>query len=166
MHVAASWFWQTTSVAALALIGFAWVHEGDLVLYNHSPSMTPGLYLRSERTISLGAIVTIRATEAAPLEAARRGFDGPHDRFLKRIAALPGDTICGQDADVTINGRPAATRRSVDTQGLALPTWEGCRVLAEDQLFLLGDSADSFDGRYFGPVERAYIEGVWRPLQF
>ena len=33
-----------------------------------------------------------------------------------------------------------------------------------DEVFLLGDTADSFDSRYWGPVRLTAIDGVWRPL--
>lgn len=37
-------------------------------------------------------------------------------------------------------------------------------TLAVDEVFLMGDTPDSFDSRYFGPVNTADIEGVWRPV--
>ena len=48
--------------------------------------------------------------------------------------------------------------------GRALPSWSGCATLSGDQILLQGDTADSFDGRYWGPISRRLIEGVWRPL--
>jgi type IV secretory pathway protease TraF len=36
--------------------------------------------------------------------------------------------------------------------------------LAANEVLLLGDTADSFDGRYWGPVSVDLIEGVWRKL--
>lgn len=38
-----------------------------------------------------------------------------------------------------------------------------CRgLLAPDERLLLGDTPDSLDSRYFGPVATARIEGVYR----
>ncbi|MGE0294633.1 MAG: S26 family signal peptidase [Hyphomonadaceae bacterium] len=37
----------------------------------------------------------------------------------------------------------------------------GCRTLEADEVFLLGDTADSFDGRYWGPTRLQSISGVW-----
>jgi type IV secretory pathway protease TraF len=65
---------------------------------------------------------------------------------------------------VLVNGVAVAQRRRHDSVGRALPTWSGCRTLSETEVFLLGDSEDSFDGRYWGVVRVDQIEGVWRPL--
>jgi type IV secretory pathway protease TraF len=48
--------------------------------------------------------------------------------------------------------------------GRVLPTWRGCRVLHDGEFFVIGDTPDSFDSRYFGVVRADQIEGVWRPL--
>lgn len=137
---------------------------GDVVLYNHSPSMPIGFYARTDGPPARGVVVTVRAIDAAPAEARRRHFDRPGDRFLKRVAAIAGDRVCAEGQVVAINGRTAARRQDRDTRGHVLPHWEGCRVLGADELLLLGDAADSFDGRYWGVISTHLIEGVWRPL--
>jgi type IV secretory pathway protease TraF len=64
---------------------------------------------------------------------------------------------------VTINGERAAQRAARDSAGRMLPTWSGCRTL-HGEVFLLGDTPDSFDGRYWGPTPLRLVEGVWRPV--
>jgi type IV secretory pathway protease TraF len=46
-----------------------------------------------------------------------------------------------------------------------LPAWSGCVTLDRDHVLLLGDTPDSFDGRYWGPTPIERIEGVWRPMR-
>ena len=42
---------------------------------------------------------------------------------------------------------------SRDRRGRPLPVWQGCRVVGADEVFVMNwQSADSLDGRYFGPV--------------
>jgi len=41
-----------------------------------------------------------------------------------------------------------------------LPIWQDCRRLAADELFI----PTSFDGRYYGPIERARVVGVYRMI--
>ena len=65
---------------------------------------------------------------------------------------------------MTVPGRGVVARLAWDTAGRVLPSWDGCRTLAADEVFLLGDTADSFDSRYWGPVRTTAIDGVWRPL--
>ncbi|MFZ4603940.1 MAG: hypothetical protein ACOYM8_15960, partial [Caulobacterales bacterium] len=64
------------------------------MLYNSTPSMPVGIYLRSDRCIAPGAIVSVRAIDVAPNYAAARSFTKPGNRFLKRIAATAGDVVC------------------------------------------------------------------------
>ncbi|MBK8545755.1 MAG: S26 family signal peptidase [Caulobacteraceae bacterium] len=108
--------------------------------------------------------MTVRAQDVAPDYAAARNFTDRGDRFIKRIAAIDGDSVCVEDNDIRINDRTVAHRAVQDSEGRALPHWSGCRTLAADEVFLMGDTPDSFDGRYFGPVSIDHIEGVWRKV--
>ena len=54
--------------------------------------------------------------------------------------------------------------RDHDRNDVVLPIWRGCRPLAENEVFLLGDTPTSLDSRYFGPVSVARIEGVYREI--
>jgi Signal peptidase, peptidase S26 len=52
-----------------------------------------------------------------------------------------------------------------DSRGRALHTWNGCRVLAAGEVFLMDwPSEDSFDGRYFGPLPASTIVARADPL--
>lgn len=153
------------SIAGAVLLTLA-PHWGarDIVLYNHSPSIPAGFYVRSRAPIARGAIVTVRARDVAPALAAARRFTDAGDRFIKRVAAVHGDVVCAEGETLRINGAEVARRLQRDSEGHALPSWSGCRALAMGEVLLLGDTPDSFDGRYWGPVSLQTIEGVWRPL--
>jgi conjugative transfer signal peptidase TraF len=142
-------------------IGFVAVSTlADVVVYNASQSMPQGIYVRVHSPIVRHSIVTVRARDVALNYATARRFADANDRFLKRVIALDGDVVCALGPRVTINHTIALQRRTVDSVGRALPTWSGCRRL-HGQVFLIGDTADSFDGRYWGPVASDLIEGVW-----
>jgi type IV secretory pathway protease TraF len=149
-------------VALAALIALAPPMRDQLV-YNPSSSMPAGFYLRVDGAPAIGDIVSVRARDVAPGYAALRGFDDVSDRFIKRVAAGDGDYVCASGAEVRVNGVLVATRLRLDGQRRPLPTWKGCERLAGRYL-LLGDSGDSFDGRYWGLVDAARLEAVWRPL--
>lgn len=52
-----------------------------------------------------------------------------------------------------------------DHLGRVLPGWEGCRVVADHEVFLMNwQSENSFDGRYFGRIPAAAIVGRADPL--
>ena len=103
--------------------------------------------------------------DAARRLAAERGYLPAGVPLVKRVAALAGDMVCGAGAAIRINGRQVAERLSADLRGRPLPAWEGCRLLHGGEVFLLMEGVpDSFDGRYFGPVETTAIIGRLVPL--
>ena len=57
-------------------------------------------------------------------------------------------------------------RSPTDTPStVILPRWNGCRRLHNGEVFVFSDRIpNSFDSRYFGPVNRAEIVGVFRPV--
>ena len=69
--------------------------------------------------------------------------------------------IRGGHVDATVMGK--ALER--DRRGRPLPVWQGCRLIAEGQVFLMNrQSEDSLDGRYFGPLPATTIVGEAAPL--
>ena len=62
------------------------------------------------------------------------------------------------------NPRIAAVARALDQRGRRLPTWRGCRRLSVSQVFLLARHPDSFDSRYYGPVDKSLARGVAHAL--
>jgi type IV secretory pathway protease TraF len=144
-------------------IALASVSVRDIVLYNPSQSLPAGFYLRLGQGPERGAIVTVRARDVAPDYAELRTFTDDGDRFLKRIAAAEGDVVCATGDQIIAAGR-TLSRLSHDRYGSVLPHWEGCQRLGPGEVFLLGDTPDSFDGRYWGPTPIDQIEGVWRRL--
>jgi conjugative transfer signal peptidase TraF len=156
--------WLGIGAAAIGLLAVASVNARDWLIYNHTPSVPTGWYVRSAGEIMPGALVTVRAQDVAPDYAAARNFTDEGDRLIKRIAANDGDRVCAEGNAIRIDDRTVAHRAVHDSQGRALPHWRGCRALSADEVFLMGDTADSFDSRYFGPVSVADIEGVWRKL--
>jgi type IV secretory pathway protease TraF len=78
--------------------------------------------------------------------------------LLKRVFALSGQTVCRLGLQITVDGVAAEPARERNLRGRPLPVWQGCRVIAADELFLMNwDESDSLDGRYFGPTLRSAI---------
>ena len=155
--------------AALAVVGAIggaarFVHPAPALIYNPSPSVPRGFYVQDHRPVGIGAFVTLRAADTSLAYAQARDFTDRTDRFIKRVAAVGGTRVCADRDRVTVPGRAAIARLARDTAGRVLPSWDGCRTLGADEVFLLGDTTDSFDSRYWGPVRISAIDGVWRPL--
>ena len=155
------WAVLGVTVFMMTLVALIADQTPALALVNESPSVPRGLYLRQPGgTPERGAMV---ALPQPPL--ARRYLGGlgmPDDVLLiKRVAAVGGDSVCRQGRGIRVPYRVIPVL-DLDRRGTALPAWTGCRRLAPDELFLLGDTPGSFDSRYFGPVRTRDLEGVFR----
>jgi type IV secretory pathway protease TraF len=85
--------------------------------------------------------------------------------MLKRVLALPGQTVCRNGLTLTVDGIGIGEARDRDRRGRPLPIWQGCRVVARDDVFLMNwQSSDSLDGRYFGPIPASAIIARARPI--
>lgn len=151
------------ATAAAAGWALAARSPSPLALINESPSLPKGLYVRSpDQTPGLDRLVTLTQPNVVRPYLADLGI--PADlRLLKRVAAVGGEAVCADDGALRWpRGMTAVPAR--DRRGVTLVAWEGCRVLAADELLVLGDSPNSFDSRYFGPVRRAAVEGVYAEI--
>lgn len=155
--------WAVLGVAVFMMtcVGLILDRVPAVALVNESPSLPKGVYVRQPgRTPVRDAIVAVPQPTVIRPYLSRLGMPA-EVLLIKRVAAVGGDIVCRQEGTVTTPGRVVqAVAR--DRRGVALPRWEGCRRLAADELFLLGDTASSFDSRYFGPVRRNQVEGVYR----
>lgn len=131
------------------------------LLWNATPSAPLGLYwITPGAAIRQGQLVAARLPEAFRGLAAERRYLPHGVALVKRVAAVPGDRICGAPRYVSINRRMVAGRLPTDRAGRPLPAWMGCRTLGDGRyLLLITNRPDSFDGRYFGPSRASDIIG-------
>lgn len=91
--------------------------------------------------------------------------ENPSEFFIKRVVALPGETIEITDGKVIIYNNDNPSGVVLDEAYLDVEqTFGKKRVsLNEDEFFVLGDNRDkSLDSRTFGPIRRSDIVGrVW-----
>lgn len=140
---------------------------------NVSPSAPLGLYRTVDQRLARGALVVTCVPLAAARLARERGYlaggscPGHVQPVLKRVGAMPGDTVALSPGRVTVNGRPlpGSATAARDSRGRFLPhaPW-GPRVVAPGAVWLLAtDTPRSWDSRYFGPVPLDRVR-VARPL--
>jgi conjugative transfer signal peptidase TraF len=155
------------SLIALGVMAVTTMWANRQIVINTSPSVQPGLYVRSSEAPAVGAIVDFRIpAPAQPYVRVRTGNSGEDWYILKPIAAGPGDRIDTTGDWVIINGhRLAPMPPAEDGAGRPLPTWRESRVLGPDEFFVFSDRIlNSFDSRCYGPIHRDQIEAVRRPL--
>jgi type IV secretory pathway protease TraF len=84
--------------------------------------------------------------------------------LVKPLAAGPGDHVCVTD-HLAISGQTIAPVLDAGPDGVPLPRWRECRVLAADEWFAYAPRIpNSLDSRYYGPVKAADITGVFKPV--
>ncbi len=136
------------------------------LIWNASASVPIGLYrVHPDARPEVADLVVVRPPEALAWFLAKGGYLPRNVRLLKRIAALPGQQVCRTGTAITVDGVPFGDALARDRRGRALPVWQGCTTLTNDQVFLMNpERRDSLDGRYFGPVPRESIVGQASPI--
>jgi conjugative transfer signal peptidase TraF len=140
--------------------------DPPLLIWNASASVPVGLYV-VERPIGLRVadIVVVRPPELLANFLADRGYLPRGVPLLKHVSALSGQSVCRNSLAVTIDGAAIGEARERDSRGRPLPSWQGCSFVSADEVFLMNPrSADSFDGRYFGPLPASSVIGRAIPL--
>lgn len=150
--------------AAAILLGTIVAPPPLRLLWNTTASMPIGLYAVTQATPKRGDLLVTRLPRDLELLAVSRAILSPNTPVLKPVAGLAGDLVCRTGLVVRINGRIAAVARAIDHRGRRLPTWRGCRRLSTAQVFLLARHPDSFDSRYYGPVDARLALGIAHPL--
>ena len=155
------------AASGIALIGATMVTKpAPRLVWNASASAPVGLYgVTPGARVGQGDMVIARLAEPMRTLAASRRYLPANVLLVKRVAALPGATVCARGRAIWIDGRRVATRRRRDGAGRPMPWWTGCRRLAPGFVFLLMPHVPgSFDGRYFGPTRVSDIVGKARLL--
>ena len=152
------------AAVAAAVIGSIVAPPPLRLLWNTTASTPVGLYAVTQTTPKRGDPLVSRLPRDLELLAISRAILSPNTPVLKPVAGLAGDLVCRTGLVVHVNGRFAAIARTLDQRGRRLPTWRGCRRLSVSQVFLLARHPDSFDSRYYGPLDTRLARGVAHPL--
>ncbi len=135
-------------------------------IWNVSESVPIGLYrLQPVERLSVTNLVAVRPPEPLETFLDLNGYLPVGVPMLKRILALPGQTVCRTGLAITVDDIELGQARERDARGRPLPVWQGCRLLSAGEVFVMNwQSADSFDGRYFGPIPASAVIGKAVPV--
>jgi conjugative transfer signal peptidase TraF len=128
-------------------------------VWNVTASAPQGLYHIDHSPWRVGDRVALLPAEPLATDLATRGILPKGKLLIKRVTAAKGDAVCREGDTIHINGRLVGEAKRVDSHGARLPSWQGCVTLDDGQVFLLGDTAGSYDGRYFGVTQADQIVG-------
>ena len=151
-------------VAALlcaAKLGFQLT--GVRPVFNFTISAPRGVYLvrpNSPVSIVRGEYVEFSVPPAFVPTIYGRGWLQPGTPLLKTVGGIPGDELCFRGQRFLLNNVDAGSVKRHDSQGKTLPILTGCKTVEEDYFLPISTfHANSFDGRYMGPIPNAFITG-------
>jgi conjugative transfer signal peptidase TraF len=151
---------------ASALVATAALQPLPLYVWNVSASVPIGLYsLRPAENFQVTDLLAIKPPEPLAAFLDLNGYLPVGVPMLKRVLALPGQTVCRNGQTIAVDGINVGEARERDGRGRPLPAWHGCRVIADGDVFVMNwRSAESLDSRYFGPLPASAVIGRAVPL--
>ena len=155
------------TTAAVSLLGIATIASfAPKLIWNASASTPIGLYaIGAPGRLDVTDLVAVRAPEPLATFLSDGGYLPRGVPLIKHVAALPGQRVCRIGLAITVDAVPLGDALDHDRRGRPLPTWRGCRVVADDELFLMNwDVRDSLDSRYFGSLPANSVIGRATPL--
>lgn len=157
---------MATYFATMGVTISAFVEMPRRLIWNASASAPIGLYaVDAPDGIEVTDLAIVVPPEPVANFLSSNGYIPRGVPLMKRLLALPGQRVCRKDLLISVNGIAMGTARERDSRGRDLPTWQGCRTLRDGEVFLMNwQSADSLDGRYFGPLPASSIVGRAMPL--
>jgi conjugative transfer signal peptidase TraF len=141
-------------------------HPVPWLIWNASASVPIGLYaVHPAGRLQTGELLAVTPPEPLATFLAARRYLPKGVPLLKHIAAQPGQTVCRTGDTISIDGIAVGAALDRDHLGRSLPVWQGCRVIAAGEVFLMNrQSVASLDGRYFGPLPTTTIVGRADPI--
>jgi conjugative transfer signal peptidase TraF len=159
--------WVVTTYGAVIVTGItALFHPAPRLIWNASASVPIGLYaVHPAGRLRTGELLVVTPPEKLATFLDARGYLPKGVPLLKHVAALPGQTVCRTGDTISIDGGDVGVALDRDHLGRSLPVWQGCRVIAAGEVFLMNRQAvASLDGRYFGPLPTTTIVGRADPI--
>jgi conjugative transfer signal peptidase TraF len=150
------------SVLLLSTVGGTTPHY----IWNASKSVPIGLYrLQPAASLTVTELVAIQPPDLLAGFLDLNGYLPIGVPMLKRVLALPGQTVCRSGLTIVVDGIEVGQAQKRDGRGRPLPAWNGCRVIADGDVFVMNwQSTDSLDSRYFGPLPASAVIGRAVPV--
>ena len=135
-------------------------------IWNASNSVPSGLYrVQPVTRLSVTELVAVQPPDLLAAFLDLNGYLPIGLPMVKRVLALPGQTVCRNGLTIAVDGIDVGDARERDGRVRPLPSWSGCRVIAEGDVFVMNwQSEDSLDGRYFGPLPASAVIGRVVPV--
>lgn len=142
-------------LSIILLLGIGYYSSKNLLI-NESDSITTGIYRKTLfNNFSKGNYVMFLPEDKFQKYIGKIPLNKRNGKkiiLLKKIAASEGDEIEVNNFILYINGEEKG--KLLKLKGLTEISPSYKKILKKDEFFLLGETANSFDSRYFGTVQR------------
>jgi conjugative transfer signal peptidase TraF len=157
---------MAVALASASVGSTALTHPRAALIWNASASAPIGFYaVAPADDLHVADLVVAQPPPAVAAFLDARGYLPIGVPLLKRILALPGQTVCRFGLDIVAYGAVVGQAQQRDRAGRLMPVWRGCRRIADGDAFLMNwDVPDSIDSRYFGPLPLSSIVGRALPV--
>jgi len=154
------------TAAAIATVIASIGPTAPRLVWNASASVPIGFYtIAPAERLEVPDLVAVMPPESVSGFMVERGYVARDVPLLKHVLGLPGQRLCRDGRAITVDAIEMGEARDRDSRGRDLPVWQGCRTIAEGEIFLMNlDVGDSLDGRYFGPFPASTVIGRAIPL--
>jgi conjugative transfer signal peptidase TraF len=168
-------FLKYFSIALICLVAIGGICLVVGIKINTSESIPLGIYRSSEGPVKKGDYVVFCPPPNPDFDMAKnRGYltgglcPGGYGYMMKDVAGISGDIVAVDDDGVRVNGilLPESKPLKADPAGRPLPHFQADSYsLGRSEVLLMSDVCSlSFDGRYFGPINRLQIKTVILPV--
>jgi conjugative transfer signal peptidase TraF len=168
-------FLKYLSMVLFSIIVFGGICFIAGIRINTSESIPLGIYRTSDGPVDKGDFVLFCPPPEPVFNMAKdRGYiaaglcPGGYGYMMKDVAGISGDIIAIDDDGVMVNGilLPRSKPLQADSAGRLLPCYRpDPQKLGGSEVLLMSDFCRlSFDGMYFGPINRKQIKAVIRPV--
>ena len=115
------------------------------IFLNLTASMPKAFYLKKSKTkLTIGEIIVFK-------------LNSKNGNFIKYVGGIEGDEFCiDASGALWVNGFPAA-QKNIDKYPDQTFNVSECQILKKGTLIVIGEHPDSYDSRYFGPIESSQV---------
>src|ERR1700751_3886781 len=119
-----------TAIAATSLLLSTIGGTTPHYIWNASNSVPIGLYRVQPATrLTVTELVAVQAPDLLAEFLDLNGYLPIGVPMLKRVLALPGQTVCRNGLTIVVDGIDVGNAHERDGRGRPLPVWHGCRTI-------------------------------------
>jgi conjugative transfer signal peptidase TraF len=148
----------------IVFLAFILIPKKKYLFINTTSSLPVGIYYLSNDIISLQKTVVFK--KPSFLSKLQRNWLIKDGVFIKKITAGPGDKVCAMNGTLFINDKEMGIIKTKDHNGENLPNNTNnmfCRTLIKGEFWTGTNHPNSFDSRYYGPINESDLKIV-KPL--